>query len=207
MVGYIIKLKLKHTHMKGLITIATMMLLFISCKKDRLTANGNMKTETRNPGTFTGVRSSGSNVVHVNYGNEYSVKLKGSSNLIPYFRTNVVNGKLTLSYENVDVRHDDVEVFVTLPMLKSTALYGSGKMTIGNNFPNTGSFRVDLSGSGQILVSSAMFAEEVDVAVSGSGDVDLERLASRFVDARISGSGDVRIKRRVVVKGNNKWQW
>lgn len=180
--------------MKGLITVATIFLLFISCKKDRLTANGDMKTETRNPGTFTGVRSSGSNAIHISYGNECKVELKGSSNLIPYFKTEVVGSRLELSYKNASVWRDDLEIYVTLPIIKSINLSGSSEVDVNGNFPLLAFLNVDISGSGEVKVTNAMTADEIDVTVSGSGEVDLERLSSRFADASISGSGDVRVK-------------
>ena len=180
--------------MKALITIATIFLLFASCKKDRLTANGDMKTETRNLGTFTGVRASGSNDIHISYGSQYKVELRGSSNLIPYFKTNVVNNKLVLNYGNASVWRDDLEVYVTLPMLKNINLSGSSEVDVNGNFPLINFFNVDISGSGEVKVNNFLAAEELDITVSGSGSADLEKLNSKRADASISGSGDVRVR-------------
>ena len=180
--------------MKAIFTVATIFLLFISCKKDRLTANGDMKTETRTPGTFTGIRGSGANAIHISYGSEYKVELKGSSNLIPYFKTNVVNNKLVLDYGNASVWCDDLEVFVTLPMLKSINLSGSSKVEVKGSFPLVNFFSVDISGSGEVKVADLMATEELDVTISGSGNVDVQKMASKRADASISGSGDVRLK-------------
>lgn len=180
--------------MKALITLATLFLLLVSCKKDRLTANGDMKTERRNPGMFTGVSASGSNAIHISYGEEYKVELKGSSNLIPYFSTKVVGGTLNLNYERASVSRDDLVIYVTLPLLKNISLSGSAEVEVKGSFPLINLFQVDVSGSGEVEVKDPMQANNINISVSGSGEVDLEKLGARFVTTDISGSGDVRVK-------------
>lgn len=180
--------------MKNFIAIIAVILMLSSCKKERLTANGNTITELRTLGVFTGVRASGANAIHIKYGDAYNVELKGSSNLVPYFKTEVVNQKLYLSYENVNISHDDIEVFVTLPALKSIALSGSGKIAIGGNFPLIAFLDLNISGSGDILLNNALDANEVELTISGSGNIELDKLNSKRADVSISGSGDAHIK-------------
>ena len=51
-----------------------------------------MKKETRNPGTFTKIHSSGSADVVITSGSNCSVTVEDDDNLLPYLETNVENG-------------------------------------------------------------------------------------------------------------------
>ncbi|TKC13182.1 DUF2807 domain-containing protein [Pedobacter polaris] len=195
--------------MKKLITVSFIAIICLtSCEKDRITADGNVISETRNPGTFTKIYTSGSNNVHVNYGNEYKVELKGSGNLIPYFKTNVVNGKLHLSYEHVNVKRNDIEIFVTMPTIKSVAISGSGTIGLNGNFPFIDFLSFEISGSGDIIAKSNMLVEEMDINISGSGKADAEKITCDYADVTISGSGDAKIrikdKLKAFISGSGK---
>lgn len=175
-----------------LLIIAIIGLFSISCTKDRLAADGNVITEVRKPGTFTGVHSSGANPVTITYGTEYKVEIKGSANLIPRYKSNIHNGVLNLGFERVNVQDDDIEVFVTLPALAKVSMSGSARLWIDGNFPGQDIFRLSISGSSETLVRGAFTANELHVDISGSGDANLEKIQAIKADVRISGSGGVR---------------
>ena len=101
--------------MRTLAIISFLSLFCLACEKERLTADGNIITELRTPEAFTGVHSNGSNPVHITYGTEYKVEVRGSANLIHSYKTKTYNGMLQLGHERVNVRHDDVDVFITMP--------------------------------------------------------------------------------------------
>jgi hypothetical protein len=180
--------------MKRIINLSLILLvLFASCKKEKLTANGNIISETRNLTAFTGVQTSGSSPIHIVYGNEYKVVIKGSGNLIPSFESNIIGSKLHLNFKNVNVGHNDIEVTVTMPTLKSISLSGSAKIDVTGNFPLIDFMNISLSGSGEIAVKNILTATEVDIEISGSGLVNFEKLLASYADISISGSGDARI--------------
>lgn len=180
--------------MKAIATLTLIGFLFIGCSKDRLTASGDKTTETRSPGEFTGINTSGSNTIYITYGTEFKVELRGSNNLIPYFKTSVTNKTLYLGYENASVQHDDVEAYVTLPDFRKASLSGSGRMTIQGTFPASDELKVSISGSGSITAQDAFDTEQVLVNISGSGKADLQQITSKKAEVDISGSGDARIK-------------
>ena len=179
--------------MKQLILLAFIAIFLTSCTKDRVSGSGDIITETRNPGNFDGVFSSGASNVHITYGDDYRVVLKGSDNLMPYFKTKVVGNHLYLSYERVNIKHDDLEIFVTLPRLERLALSGSGKVDINGNFPDQDKLRVTISGSGDTYIADEVAYNKVSVDVSGSGKASLEKIQCTEADVDISGSGDVRL--------------
>lgn len=179
--------------MKTILFIAIISIFCLSCSKDRLTADGNIMTEIRQPGSFTGIHSSGSNPVKIIYGTEFKVEIKGSGNLIPRYKTEIFNGTLNLGYEFVNVHKDDIEVFITMPAISHASMSGSGKLDIAGSFPVQSLFRLTISGSSNTRVHDAFSADEVNVNISGSGDAELEKIQSNKGDVKISGSGDVRL--------------
>lgn len=186
--------------MRTLFLLLAAGLLFTGCRKEQLTASGDKTEETRSLKNFTGVRSSGSKNIHVKYGDEFQVTLKGSANLLPYFKTEVLGGTLSIGYERVNVQHDDVEVFVTLPSLVYTSISGSGSISISGNFPLVNRFEASISGSGKVDVENTFETQKAIVDISGSGNANLQQLVSRQAEISISGSGDARITARELLK-------
>lgn len=165
-----------------------------SCSGERLTANNNVITESRSVTGFERVEAGGANKVHVSYGERFNVELKGSSNLVPVFETKVDDETLILGYKSdVNVGDDDVEVFVTLPVLNGAALNGSGNMDIRGSFPEVRSFIVNTRGSGDISVSDSFSCSTMEVEISGSGKARLTELQAKRANVKISGSGDTYI--------------
>lgn len=179
--------------MRTTLLLIIISLFLFSCTKDRLVADGNIITEVRNPGTFSGVHSSGANPIKITYGSTYKVEIRGSANLIPHYKTTIHNGILNLGYEFVNVRNDDIEIFVTMPEIKSASMSGSGKLDINGNFPVQNLFRLTISGSSKTNINDVFSALEVNVNISGSGDANLEKILSERAEVKISGSADVRL--------------
>lgn len=179
--------------MKDFASLAILSACLISCNKDRLTASGDKSTETRTVKQFTGIESSGANDIHISYGTEFRVMLKGSDNFLPYFKTEVLGNTLRLGYERVNVKHDDVEIYVTLPALNYISLSGSGDATISGSFPQLNVLQVLISGSAELEAENSLQTDELLVKISGSGEVDLKRVQSNSAELSISGSGEAKI--------------
>ncbi len=183
---------MKHftTIILGLVVIIN----FSACKKDRLTANGDIISETRDVNQFTGVSSSGATPVKINYGTTFKVIVKGSSNIVPRFTTRVVNNILHLSFEHVNVHRDDIEVELTMPNINKISVSGSGEVDVKGSFPSQQSLSVSLSGSAEVKVEDLMQVERVNIEISGSGEINLEKVGAKQAEANISGSGTARFQ-------------
>lgn len=176
-----------------IVVLVLIALIFSGCLKERITANGNVVEVVRNVEEFTGISNSGSTKVHITYGPDYEVKLKGSSNLIENFKTNVSGSTLNVGYRHVNVHDSDLEVFITTPVIKKVRLSGSGNVYFKGDFPPKDSFDADISGSADIYLTGSMKFNSFDANISGSGGMNLVNLEAKNVDVSISGSGDVRV--------------
>lgn len=194
--------------MKAILSMLFISFFFVSCTKDRLTADGNITTEIRTLGAFNEVRSSGSTNIHIIYGTEYKVELRGSANLLPRYETRVHNNVLDLGYERVNVQNDDIEIYVTMPIVSAVSLSGSGNLIISGNFPDQDYFRLSISGSAEVEVLDTFNADNVVVNISGSGDANLQKVISKHSDVKVSGSGNVSVTAieslKVTISGSGK---
>jgi hypothetical protein len=186
--------------MKKQVLILLLAVFCASCTKERISGSGKQVSETRTLPAFTSVTSSGSNRVHINYGQAFEVQLRGSDNLIPHFKTDVKGEELHLGFEDFQVSDDDIEVFVTLPAIRGVGMSGSGQVSVSGAFPLQESIDFRSSGSGHLEVSDPMQASSVSIAVSGSGKTDVQKLRSKTADVRISGSGDVMVAPQETLK-------
>lgn len=165
-------------------------LAVMSCKKDRISGSGSVITQERSVSNFTKIQASGSNNVQVTQGSTFKVEVRGYANLLPYYETKLVNGTLELGYKNnTHVRNDNIEVFVTLPVLHALSSAGSGNITTTGNFAGNASFETHISGSSNITVGQGS-SENYSSTISGSGNIHALGFVAEKADIRISGSGN-----------------
>ena len=192
---------------------AILLIGFISsCKKDLIRGSGSITTITRNTESFSGIDVSGSGRVFISYGPEITVSLKGYSNLIPHYVTDVSNGILHLHYDdNTTVTNDNLEVYLTMPTFTSVNISGSANINATGDFENNNSLSLSCSGNGNITISRLttnnysihssgnseintldVSCNNADIDISGSSEVSLS--VSEKLNVRISGSGKVSYK-------------
>jgi hypothetical protein len=173
--------------MKNFPAITALILLTSSCHM--ISGNGNIRTEKRNTGNFSSVKTSGSIDVEINSGDTYAVSAEDDDNLLPYIVTEVNNGTLDIHYrENTSVNNDHAKVYVTVPSLDKVTASGSADIAIRDILKNSQKIEMNVSGSGSI--KGGLDAPAISVDVSGSGNVDLKGHTKDF-DCSVSGSGDI----------------
>ena len=157
-----------------------------------ITGNGNVNKETREVKNFTGVALSGNMNVELAYGNSNSITLEGDENLLPYIETKVEDGILVVRTKNKTglKTRNKLMVYVSLTKLSDLRVSGSGNITGTGNFNNDGKTTVAVSGSGNIDVEMDSFSE-TKIAISGSGNVRLKGKSTNNIEAAISGSGSI----------------
>ncbi|MCC7524875.1 MAG: DUF2807 domain-containing protein [Chitinophagaceae bacterium] len=190
--------------LKSLFILATFAVALPSCEKDSVTGSGNIQTVQRQTADFTKVATRGSAVVHIEYGTAFEVKVKGYANLLPYLKTTVENGVLNVRYENTgQVRNDNTEVFITMPVLTGLFSSGSGDMHAAGDFGSSAGFEAEISGSADIFIEKAA-VEKFVLRSSGSGSFGGFGFKTQLADVEISGSGEARltVDQKLTVKIN-----
>lgn len=129
------------------------------------------QTEIRTPGKFTGINSEGSWDVIITVGDKDEVKLVSKGFDLDEVITEVDDDKLTIELRDDDDDNRDFTVYVTVKNLKSLGLAGSGNM----------------------MVRSDLYTDELSIGQAGSGNVELEMLHTESLNIGMSGTGHVSI--------------
>src|SRR5215203_2064600 len=108
------------------------LLFFSSCKK--VTGEGDLRTETRTTGSFTGIEAQVSGDLYYTNGNEHKIELTAQQNILNVIETHISNNKLVVRFkDNVRVRdHEQITIRITAPSLTSIKSSGSGSVTVSS---------------------------------------------------------------------------
>lgn len=149
-------------------------------------AEGERMTKTLNIGNFDGIKLAMDARVEITQGDTLSVTVEGKSDVIDELSLQVRNGTWTIDTRDCMRNVGDLTIFVTMPNVHRLAISGSGTIYSTNTL-NGNDVDLDISGSGEMDV--ALNVDDVEVFISGSGKIQAEGTADEL-DVSISGSGD-----------------
>lgn len=141
-------------------------LFLTSC--DSLRGRGDLVQEDRTVENFHQLNVSTPGKVIAKVG-AYSLHIQCEENILPYLRTEVNDGELSIWFSRPVYDVDDLVITVTAP--------------------NYDGF--DISGSVDLDCADAISGQTLDLRVSGSGDIALSNVDFDQVDASVSGSGKI----------------
>ena len=141
---------------------------FMNCIKVKGTK---MTTETRNPKQFMGIVLEIPAEVYVKLGDESVVEIRAKRRVLDQILTTIDEDNLVLEYDTCISNPDSITIFITTASL---------------NY-------VNIAGSGGVTSKEILKANEIELKVNGSGDINLKLNAST-VHAKINGSGDIRLE-------------
>jgi hypothetical protein len=149
----------------------------------------------------------------IRQGNEYSMELRGTPNILDNIQTDIRDGELTISYDRCVRKVEELpELVITAPYYYRFVLSGSGDIRVADSLIQPdgeldlqvlgsgsiqGNLRVKglrsrISGSGSITLAG--LADTHTITVSGSGDIAAKDFSVPRCDVDISGSGNVRTR-------------
>lgn len=163
--------------MRNLITVSLILVTAFQAQAQwwggkGIEGNGNMNTIQREVGSFDKVNVGGFFDVELVAGDEGTITLEGESNLLDYIITEVQGNALKIKVE------------------KGKSLKPSNRMMIKVTVPFRDLDEVTLAGSGDVISSALIKANNFHTAVAGSGDLILE-VEANTIDSRVAGSGDL----------------
>ena len=183
---------MKNRLLKLSISLVAIVLFLTNCEAQkyvRIKGDGNVINETREVGNFEKIGVSGSFDIDLVKGNEGLIENKIEKNLLPYLITDVENGKLKIRWKKGTNVHTNRGVHLIVHFKEINELASSGSSDIkSNDLIKTDNLEVAVSGSGNI--SLQVDVNELNARVSGSGDLDFKGSADNF-KAAMSGSGDI----------------
>ncbi len=133
-------------------------------------ANTLQNSENRNLPKFTSVKLAIAANVYLSQDGKQSFRIEASDKLIKLIKTEVKNGKLTIKWTKNNVRHSEkIKIYISMEEIEGVAI----------------------SGSGGIIAEDNIKAENLELAISGSGDIRFNNLEANSIKSSISGSADI----------------
>lgn len=150
---------------------------------------GQTVKETRDVKGFTTIGFGIAGNLYIKIGPEFSVILEGDKDDLEEVVTEVTGDRLQIKHERwrFDLR-EKVDVYITMPELEGLGVSGSGKAEILDDV-RTEDLDLSVSGSGN-LISAALNVENLDCSISGSGNIRLGGGNVTDAELSISGSGN-----------------
>ncbi|MFC4690000.1 head GIN domain-containing protein [Dokdonia genika] len=181
--------------MKKLITLSLVLLASTQIHAQwwgkSVKGNGELETITRNVGDYDEISVAGFFDVTLVAGNEGEITIEGESNLLEYIETEVNGDRLTIKVKNKQNLKTswgkDIKIRVPFRDLNQVSLSGSGEI-MSTDVIKANNFRVSVSGSGDINL--VVEASSTESRVTGSGDLVL-RGSTRDHETSVTGSGDL----------------
>jgi len=135
-------------------------------------STGQSIKETRDLKGFTSVGFGIAGNLYIKIGPRFSVELEGNKGDLREVETVVSGDRLQIKHQNWRYNFKNkVNVYITMPELKGLGVSGSGKAEI----------------------LDALKGEDLDLSVSGSGNLFTAELAVENLECSISGSGNIRL--------------
>lgn len=160
--------------------------------------SGDMVTEERDLKEFDEIDVLGSMDVYIEVGDEQKVEITFDDNLIELVRTRVSGHTLRIDTRESFRSRRGCEVHITVPKLEMVSLTGSGDVEVTRLKQK--SFEIELSGSGEIVVTGDV--EELEIDLAGSGDIDASELIAEEANCDLGGSGRIRVHATKAFKGD-----
>lgn len=185
--------------MKKVLLVMMALCTLTWCKAADTDSGDKEKAEqTRQLKGFERIELRGSLDVKYHQGKSFSVVVKAPKKVLNKVETRVEGGKLIVNMRghgklfNMGVASgDDVTVYVSSPDLIGVELNGSGDFD-GKGHIDTDNLNVTLSGSGDIEFDD-IICDRINVSVKGSGDVEVKNVKTLKADIELVGSGDVKM--------------
>lgn len=176
-----------------LLSIITVSLLTVSCRKDVIRGGGSIGTRTLVLPAFTSVESHYDIKASISYHNNQEVTATGYNNLLDILDVRVENGLLKIKYntEYNTIKNGNVVLHIKMPAISGASIHGSNDIEI-ENFVNGNIITNSIHGSGSIRFKNSHF-KHAQLTVHGSGKINGQSLQVKEAVANIHGSGNISI--------------
>ncbi|RKZ14849.1 hypothetical protein DRQ50_08330 [bacterium] len=151
--------------------------------------SGDMETREFDLKTFEAIELGGAFSVEIRFGDKQSVAVTIDDNLWENLETGVSHGTFELDWDKNCEPDDDCKVVITMGNLERLEVHGACDATV-KDF-DSDRFEFNVHGAAELYINGQ--ADELEINISGAGEVDARNLKAKHVKVRISGAGDAEL--------------
>lgn len=163
--------------------------VFSSCVYTQVEGNGNVVKEDRDVPSFTGLDVEDGIDVILSQDNSHHVTVEADENLLEILKTEVSGGVLKIYLEKNVWNRKTLKAYVTVKELSSISVSGGGDV-VAEQVINANELEIDLSGGGDLDIRTR--GESLKMEISGGGDAEME-VDARTMKYNLSGGGDLEL--------------
>lgn len=152
----------------------------------QIEGSGNIVTEDRTNGSFTGVEAGGAFEVELQNGTTTSVKVEADDNIIKDIETKIDGNILKISVRRgIHLNGGHFKAFITAPEIGYINMSGAATANIKGILKNTNKIKLESSGASGI--NGELEAPEMETDASGASTIDISGRTKNY-NATASGS-------------------
>jgi len=160
-----------------MVILSAMFLIIFFCLRASSSTYVNNAKEVRKLDKFTRISLSISAKVFITQGSECRLEIEADEDDLAKIETEVKNGKLVIKTKSwTSNLKGNIIIKIIMPELEG----------------------LSVAGSGSIIANSKFKCQELNLTVTGSGTIKMEKFAVRKVDATITGSGNIKLSGELV---------
>ena len=122
-------------------------------------------------------------------GKQQKIVIEAQQNILDNIKKEVKNDSWRIGYDKNVKNAKDVKIYITMETIEKIVMSGSGTISTKGKFSDLDDVDIAMSGSGDI--DFELESDEINLAMSGSGNVHMAGSADSF-NIAISGSGDIK---------------
>ncbi len=151
--------------------------------------SGNIASETRDVGSFSGVDVSGIFQVEITAQKDFAIEIEADDNLLSLIKTEVRGGVLRIETEKRVSTSNPLKIRISAPDIENIEASGASRVSLTN--VKNDELRVDTSGASKINISG----ETVNllIEVSGASSIDAENLKAENANVDACGASHVSV--------------
>lgn len=180
---------------KLIIIVSIISIFSQSCRKGGpwgIRGKGSNVTETRDLKDFDRIQLSIDADVYYTQDSVYKVEISAQSNILTVLKVEVSGSELKLDFKRNVWDHNKIKITVHSPNLKGLSISGSGDINVQNSV-NTSDLELNISGSGNIYLPF-LNSQNVSARISGTGDIKIAGGGTKTETLTVSGSGNIDAK-------------
>ncbi len=151
--------------------------------------SGTLETREFDLANFDDISVGGAFDVEIQFGNSQHVTVTIDDNLWDNLELKVTGGRLVVDWDKSCQPDGDCRLELVVTSLKAMSISGAADINIAGFQGET--FKFQLSGAADLEMNGAV--ENLEIQVSGAGEIDTRDLKARHVKVRISGAGNANI--------------
>lgn len=142
---------------------------------------------------FEKVNLAGPIDVIVEQGESHTVRVEATVEQLEKMTIYVENGGLYIDQRKSEPSKtfDGVKVYVSLPMMKTLSIAGSGDITVPKAL-DVADLNISIAGTGDVTIAQ-LKCHDLYISIAGTGDVTMGPVLANVVKCDVAGTGDIDI--------------